>query len=74
MRCSICNVEIGDMRYAIRDMKPTETYLKWLWRHIVCLVTFGFKSRKHAIILPACTSCTGQRLAYNIAGASENVA
>ena len=73
-RCSICGARTWKIRYAIRDMKPTETYFGWLWRHIVGLLTFGLNSRKHAVILPVCEVCVEDRLAYNIAGVSKNVA
>ncbi len=73
-RCAICNTKVEAINYAIRDMRPTETYLEWLWRHVVCVATFGLKSRKHAVILPVCQDCTKMRLAYNIAGVSKNVA
>jgi hypothetical protein len=74
IRCSICGVRIGDIHYAIRDMKPTETYFEWLWRHVVRLFAFGLKSRKHAVILPVCDDCATMRLAHNLAGASKKVA
>jgi hypothetical protein len=73
IRCSICDIKIGDMHYAIRDMKPTETYFEWLWRHVVTLFTFGLNSRKHATILPVCDVCARGRLAYNIGGVSNRV-
>lgn len=72
--CGICNAKMDEMHYAIRDMKATESYGEWLLRHIACLLTFGQKSRKHAIIIPVCGNCTNTRLSYNIAGVSERVA
>ncbi len=72
--CVICSRPIDAIHYAIRDMKPHETYGEWLWRHIVRVLTFGLKSRKYATILPVCDGCTEMRLASNIAGASPYVA
>jgi hypothetical protein len=74
MNCSICKGEMGEMHYAIRDMKPNETYFEWLGRHVVCLFAFGLKSRKHATIIPVCDECAQGHLACNIAGRSEHVA
>ena len=66
MSCSICGGAMETMHYAIRDMKPTESYIQWLWRHVVTLFTVGLTSRKFATILPVCETCVRDRLSHNI--------
>jgi hypothetical protein len=64
--CSICGDSSCEIHYAIRDTILYETYSKWLWRHIVCLLTFGLK-RNRAVILPVCDNCANSRMKKNIA-------
>jgi len=65
-RCCICNAEIADIHYFIRDMKRDDTYFRWIWRHIVSILAFRI-GRKYAVILPVCDNCVNMRLDYNAA-------
>lgn len=66
LACSICGNKSCEIHYAIRDTIIYETYSRWFWRHVVCLLTLGLK-RKHAVIIPVCDHCANSLLSHNIA-------
>lgn len=55
-RCIICDVEIREQKWAIRDYNGAETYARWIIRHVKHLLTFGFY-KYVPFYLSVCDSC-----------------
>jgi len=59
MKCVICDSEIEEQKWAIRDYSGNESYIQWIIRHLKRLVTLGFY-KYISFALPVCEHCVSK--------------
>jgi len=58
-KCIICDAEIRNQQWAIRDYNGEENYIQWIIRHVKHLLTLGFY-KYVPFYLPVCDGCVSK--------------